>query len=151
MKLRPAIIATLLLLSGGVLALYSQDATFRVDVALVRLLATVTPLAVSVFVPWALAPSIARTLAPGVLPTLTLLVAICTVVYRMGAAFTKVAFLDRMYGAAEPAAYIVHGVGTGALRHALHEHLSRDETYVDGFRAAEQDEGGQQVTVVSLK
>jgi DNA mismatch repair protein MutS2 len=61
------------------------------------------------------------------------------------------AFLDRMYGAAEPAAYIVHGVGTGALRHALHQHLSRDDTYVDGFRPAEQDEGGQQVTVVSLK
>jgi DNA mismatch repair protein MutS2 len=61
------------------------------------------------------------------------------------------AFLDRMYGAAEPAAYIVHGVGSGALRHALHQHLSRDDTYVDGFRLAEQDEGGQQVTVVSLK
>ena len=61
------------------------------------------------------------------------------------------AFLDRMYGAAEPAAYIVHGVGSGALRRALHEHLSRDDTYVDGFRPAEQDEGGLQVTVVSLK
>jgi len=61
------------------------------------------------------------------------------------------AFLDRMYGSAEPAAYIVHGVGSGALRRALHEHLSRDDTYVDGFRPAEQDEGGLQVTVVSLK
>jgi len=61
------------------------------------------------------------------------------------------AFLDRMYGAAEPAAYIVHGVGSGALRQALHQHLSDDDTYVDGFRPAEQDEGGPQVTVVSLK
>jgi DNA mismatch repair protein MutS2 len=60
-------------------------------------------------------------------------------------------FLDRMYGAAEPAAYIVHGIGSGALRDALHQHLSSDDTYVDGFRAAEPDEGGPAVTVVSLK
>ena len=61
------------------------------------------------------------------------------------------AFLDRMYGAAEPSAFIVHGVGSGALRTAIHEHLSRDAAYVEEFRAATQDEGGPQVTVVSLK
>ena len=61
------------------------------------------------------------------------------------------AFLDRMYGNAEPAAYIVHGIGSGALRDALHSHLSRDESYVEGYRPAEQDEGGPQVTVVTLK
>jgi DNA mismatch repair protein MutS2 len=61
------------------------------------------------------------------------------------------AFLDRMYGAAESAAFIVHGVGSGALRVAIHEHLSRDATYVEGFRSATQEEGGPQVTVVSLK
>ncbi|UCH29245.1 MAG: Smr/MutS family protein, partial [Myxococcales bacterium] len=61
------------------------------------------------------------------------------------------AFLDRMYGAAESAAYIVHGIGSGALRDALHRHLSLDDTYVEGFRLAEQDEGGPSVTVVSLK
>ena len=60
-------------------------------------------------------------------------------------------FLDRMYGAAEPNAFIVHGVGSGALRRAIQEHLSRDATYVEGFRQATQDEGGAQVTVVSLK
>jgi DNA mismatch repair protein MutS2 len=60
-------------------------------------------------------------------------------------------FLDRMYGAAETHAYIVHGIGSGALRDAIHEHLSRDDTYVDGFRPAARDEGGPQVTVVSLK
>lgn len=60
-------------------------------------------------------------------------------------------FLDRMYGAAEPSAYIVHGIGTGALRDAVHDHLCRDDTYVEGFRPASQDEGGPQVTVVSLK
>ena len=61
------------------------------------------------------------------------------------------AFLDRMYGNAEPAAYIIHGVGSGALREALHEHLSRDDSYVEAFRPASPDEGGPQVTVVSLK
>ena len=60
-------------------------------------------------------------------------------------------FLDRMYGAAESSAFIVHGVGSGALRVAIHEHLARDATYVDGFRQATLDEGGPQVTVVSLK
>ena len=61
------------------------------------------------------------------------------------------AFLDRMYGAAESNAFIVHGVGSGALRVAIHEHLSRDAAYVEGFRPATQEEGGPQVTVVSLK
>ncbi|MGB5265757.1 MAG: endonuclease MutS2 [Polyangiales bacterium] len=61
------------------------------------------------------------------------------------------AFLDRMYGAAESNAFIVHGVGSGALRAAIHEHLARDAAYVEGFRLATQDEGGSQVTVVSLK
>ena len=61
------------------------------------------------------------------------------------------AFLDRMYGAAESSVFIVHGVGSGALRVAIHEHLARDAAYVDGFRQATPDEGGPQVTVVSLK
>ena len=61
------------------------------------------------------------------------------------------AFLDRMYGAAEVCAFILHGVGSGALREAIHERLSRDSTYVEGFRPATQEEGGPQVTVVSLK
>ena len=60
-------------------------------------------------------------------------------------------FLDRMYGAAEPSAYILHGVGSGALRDAIHAHLARDGTYVSDFREATRDEGGPQVTVVSLK
>ena len=56
-----------------------------------------------------------------------------------------------MYGAAEPTAYIVHGVGSGALREAIHAQLSRDDSYVEGFRTATQDEGGPQVTVVTLR
>jgi DNA mismatch repair protein MutS2 len=61
------------------------------------------------------------------------------------------AFLDRMYGAAESSAFIVHGVGSGALRAAIQARLARDTTYVAGFRPATQEEGGPQVTVVSLK
>ncbi len=60
-------------------------------------------------------------------------------------------FLDRMYGAAEKSAYILHGVGSGALRHAIHERLAQDKTYVERFRDADDDEGGPQLTVVDLK
>lgn len=60
-------------------------------------------------------------------------------------------FLDRMYGAAESDVFIVHGVGSGALREAIHAHLTRATSYVAGFRPATPDEGGSQVTVVSLK
>ncbi|MEM9731445.1 MAG: Smr/MutS family protein, partial [Myxococcota bacterium] len=61
------------------------------------------------------------------------------------------AFLDRMYGAAEANAFILHGVGSGALRDAIHAHLERDASYVAEFRQATHDEGGPQLTVVSLK
>ncbi len=60
-------------------------------------------------------------------------------------------FLDRMYGASQHIAYIVHGFGTGALRDALREHLARDETYVQSFRTGTRDEGGDRLTVVTLK
>ncbi|MGB5810389.1 MAG: Smr/MutS family protein [Polyangiales bacterium] len=63
---------------------------------------------------------------------------------------TAEAFLDQMYGAAEPNAYILHGVGSGALRQAIHAHLAQDRTYVDEFRQATPDEGGPQLTVVAL-
>lgn len=61
------------------------------------------------------------------------------------------AFLDRMFGAAESCAFILHGVGTGALRDAIHAHLEHDTSYVEGYREATPDEGGPRVTVVSLK
>lgn len=60
-------------------------------------------------------------------------------------------FLDRMYGAAEKSAYILHGVGSGALRQAIHERLATDKTYVRHFRDADETEGGPQLTVVELK
>ena len=60
-------------------------------------------------------------------------------------------FLDRMYGADEVAAYIVHGVGTGALRDAVRKRLERDQSYVASYRAGTREEGGDRLTVVELR
>jgi len=60
-------------------------------------------------------------------------------------------FVDRCYGRSEPVAYVVHGVGTGALRDAIREHLGRDATYVDRTREGTPEEGGERVTVVYLR
>lgn len=60
-------------------------------------------------------------------------------------------FLDRMYGANEGVAYILHGVGTGALRDAVRELLRGDASYVRSFRSGSREEGGDRLTVVSLK
>jgi len=60
-------------------------------------------------------------------------------------------FVDRLYGASEPVAYIVHGLGTGALRNAVRESLARDATYVQHVRPGLREEGGDGVTVVELR
>jgi DNA mismatch repair protein MutS2 len=60
------------------------------------------------------------------------------------------AFLDRLYGASIASAYVLHGVGTGALRDAVREWLKRDGTYVRGFRTGGAEEGGDRLTVVEL-
>ena len=44
---------------------------------------------------------------------------------------------------------VIHGVGTGALRRAVHEHLD-GHPLVSGFRSGERFEGGMGVTVVTL-
>jgi DNA mismatch repair protein MutS2 len=44
---------------------------------------------------------------------------------------------------------IIHGKGTGALRHALHEHLA-SHPHVDGYRLGAHDEGDAGVTVIQL-
>ncbi len=59
-------------------------------------------------------------------------------------------FLDRLYGAAEPVAYVVHGVGTGALRDAIRERLRQGSTYVRELRPGTAEEGGDRLTVVYL-
>ena len=52
--------------------------------------------------------------------------------------------------AARDTAFIVHGHGTGALRAAVRTHLTNHKA-VDRFRAGEQNEGGDGVTVVFLR
>ncbi len=59
-------------------------------------------------------------------------------------------FLDRLYAGGEPECAILHGHGTGALKQALREHLSAS-AYVARFRAGDRHEGGDAVTVVTLR
>ena len=61
------------------------------------------------------------------------------------------AFLDRVYSTAHGHAYILHGVGSGALRQAIHERLAHQASYVSNYRVADSEEGGPQWTIVSLK
>ncbi|HUK66364.1 MAG TPA: Smr/MutS family protein [Anaeromyxobacteraceae bacterium] len=59
-------------------------------------------------------------------------------------------FLDRLYSQGVPDAVILHGHGTGALKAALREHLAASP-YVGSFRPGERHEGGDAVTVVTLR
>ncbi len=59
-------------------------------------------------------------------------------------------FLDDLFGAGEPAAFIIHGHGTGALRAAVRDYLA-SSPYPRAFRAGTPEEGGDGVTVVSLR
>ncbi len=59
-------------------------------------------------------------------------------------------FLDRLFGAGEPSAFIIHGHGTGALKAAVRAYLA-DSPYPRHFRAGTPEEGGDGVTVVALK
>ncbi|MBI5069829.1 MAG: Smr/MutS family protein [Deltaproteobacteria bacterium] len=59
-------------------------------------------------------------------------------------------FLDALYAEGAGECVILHGHGTGALKHSLREHLSASP-YVGSFRAGDRHEGGDAVTVVSLR
>ncbi len=59
-------------------------------------------------------------------------------------------FLDESLMAGRDTAFIVHGHGTGALRSAVRTHLTAHKA-IDKFRAGEQNEGGDGVTVAFLK
>ncbi len=59
-------------------------------------------------------------------------------------------FLDESLMASRDVAFFVHGHGTGALRAAIREHLKAHKG-VDTYRAGEQSEGGDGVTVAFLK
>lgn len=61
-------------------------------------------------------------------------------------------FLDRMFGASEPVGYILHGVGSGALRDAIRAHLSTYAAhYVTRFRRGHDEEGGDRLTAAYLR
>ncbi|HEY5926855.1 MAG TPA: Smr/MutS family protein [Kofleriaceae bacterium] len=59
-------------------------------------------------------------------------------------------FLDESLMASRDTVFIVHGHGTGALRQAVRTHLGSHKA-IDKFRAGEQNEGGDGVTVAFLK
>ncbi|NMB76986.1 MAG: endonuclease MutS2 [Myxococcales bacterium] len=60
------------------------------------------------------------------------------------------AFLDRLYGAGEAAAFLLHGHGTGALKSAVRNYLRRSP-YAKRHEPAPIDQGGDGVTVVRLR
>jgi len=61
-------------------------------------------------------------------------------------------FLDTMFGRSEPVGYILHGVGSGALRDAIRTHLDAHAGhYVSKLRGGTSEEGGDRLTVVYLK
>jgi len=60
-------------------------------------------------------------------------------------------FLDRLYGSDEHLAFIEHGFGTGALKDAVRDYLARPSPYVESVRAGTHEEGGERITVVTLR
>lgn len=60
-------------------------------------------------------------------------------------------FLDRLYGSNVRIGYILHGLGTGALRDAVREKLKAASPYIESSRPGNLDEGGERYTVVFLR
>jgi len=58
-------------------------------------------------------------------------------------------FLDRALNDSRNVVFLLHGHGTGALRDALRKELA-SSPYVERFRGAGPDQGGEGVTVVWL-
>ncbi|MCW5807352.1 MAG: Smr/MutS family protein, partial [Deltaproteobacteria bacterium] len=59
-------------------------------------------------------------------------------------------FVDESLVAGRDTVFVIHGHGTGALRSAVRQHLAAHKG-IDKFRAGEQSEGGDGVTVAFLK
>ena len=60
-------------------------------------------------------------------------------------------FLDRLYGSDERLGFIEHGFGTGALKEAVRDFLGRPSPYVESVRPGTHEEGGERITVVTLR
>jgi DNA mismatch repair protein MutS2 len=58
-------------------------------------------------------------------------------------------FLDQAYLTTRPEVRVIHGIGSGALKKAVHEYLSTSP-YCTGFRQAEPHHGGAGATIVQL-
>jgi DNA mismatch repair protein MutS2 len=59
-------------------------------------------------------------------------------------------FLDECYLKDRPHAFILHGLGTGALRAAIRKEL-RSSAYVKSWQPGSRSQGGEGITVVELK
>jgi DNA mismatch repair protein MutS2 len=69
---------------------------------------------------------------------------------RAGDALRKLEeFLDQAYLASRNEVRIVHGIGSGALKKAVHEYLSTSP-YCAAFRQAEPHHGGAGATIIEL-
>jgi len=59
-------------------------------------------------------------------------------------------FLDQAYLTNQTEVRVVHGIGSGALKKAVHEYLATSP-YCASFRQAEPHHGGAGATVVQLR
>jgi len=59
-------------------------------------------------------------------------------------------YLDDAYSCNYSSVRIIHGIGTGALRKAIHEKLKKIK-YVSTFKLADYNEGGSAITIVEFK
>jgi DNA mismatch repair protein MutS2 len=59
-------------------------------------------------------------------------------------------FVDESLLAGRDTVFVVHGHGTGALRSAIRSHLATHKA-IEKYRAGEQNEGGDGVTVAFLR
>jgi DNA mismatch repair protein MutS2 len=59
------------------------------------------------------------------------------------------AFIDRLLSEGEPAGFVLHGHGTGALKSAIRDHLAAHR-FVARARPADEEDGGDAFTVFWL-
>ena len=59
-------------------------------------------------------------------------------------------YIDDAYLSSVYEVSIIHGKGTGALRRAISEYLKTNK-HVDSFRFGENSEGGNGVTIITMK
>ena len=59
-------------------------------------------------------------------------------------------FIDRCYFNNLSSLLVIHGMGQGILKNAVHEYLNTS-TYVADYKPGDNDIGGHGVTVVNLK